>query len=186
MMVLSSQIHRQKDMISWTWLSNCLKALLAGPFLIFQPIRHFVCSSFILTASNARLSTDGWRPSKHPNLPNVNVKREWTVVSSVLPPFLFSAPSTREDLPCSKVKNDPLIRLLHHYGAYPTIGKWQYGVRGRQRALFIAKPSCKRAQQLPLWSFITLEVISPLLLHSPARSELRGTFCSACWKWLTD
>lgn len=49
------RIHRQKDMISWTWLSSCLKALLAGPgfrFLIFKPQRCSFLGVFFGLASS--------------------------------------------------------------------------------------------------------------------------------------
>lgn len=125
MTMRSLRIHRQKDMISWTWLSSCLKALLAGPgfrFLIFKPQRCSFfgfffgllchCSSFILTAA-----TSGFLQSSVPfswDCHQIQMETEndyWTIFSAVLS---LPAYSIRLDLPVSKVKNDPLISLLAH------------------------------------------------------------------------
>lgn len=132
----SLQIHWQTDMIGWTWLSSCLKALLAAPGLRFL---IFVVS---VTA----------RPLFWPTRLQLRAQKRGLNLH-----YLHCSPSLPVE-PKAGVPGSPKRKLIHWLdcslieGHTWALGNDQMGVKGRQRALYFARPSCKRAQRLPLWS----------------------------------
>lgn len=184
--IRSFQIHWQRDMISWAWLSSCLRALLASPCSfsstavqyfrtasthpLFWPICSFdlsneKCAEWLFALGGVSILQDCRQivtgVDKHQHNPFTNY-------------FLYSSPPPHSlSLSSAYTAGSRSLewKMIHSWDSSVIKGHIQamayerMGSKVAKRPLFTGKACLQKGKkQLLLWSFITLKVsLSPLL-----------------------